>query len=83
MKQQVPYFATPEEAEAFLGQDLFGLDFSQFKPMKFEIVKEKVALNVRLSADLMEAVRDKAKEEGMSCARYVRTLLEANVQLKR
>ena len=36
MKKKVPKFKTDEEAEAFLEQDLSDLDFSQFKPMRFE-----------------------------------------------
>lgn len=35
--KKVPQFKTDQEAEAFLEQDLSNLDFSQFKPMRFEI----------------------------------------------
>ena len=79
MKHRVPDFATEAEAEAFLEQDLSGLDFSQFKPMRFEIAKKEVALNVRLPAALMDAVRAKARERGVPYARYVRMVLEADL----
>ena len=36
MKRQVPKMMSDEEAGAFLDQDLSDLDFSQFKPVKFE-----------------------------------------------
>lgn len=47
MKRQVPKMTTDEEAEAFLDQDLSDLDFSQFKPVKFQIVERPV--HVRMS----------------------------------
>lgn len=79
MKHRVPDFATEAEAEAFLEQDLSGLDFSQFKPMRFEIAKKEATLNVRLPAALMDAVRAKARERGVPYARYVRMVLEADL----
>ena len=36
MSRRVPKMTTDEEAEAFLDQDLSDLDFSQFKPVRFE-----------------------------------------------
>lgn len=39
MKRQVPKMATDEEAEAFLESDLSDLDFSQFKPARFQFTK--------------------------------------------
>jgi len=41
MKRKVPRLTTDEEAEAFLAQDLSDLDFSQFKPVRFELEKKK------------------------------------------
>ena len=40
MKRQVPRFTTDEEAEAFLESDLSDLDFSQFKPVRFEFANK-------------------------------------------
>ncbi len=40
MKKKVPRLKTDRQAEAFLAQDLSGLDFSQFKPAKFEFEKK-------------------------------------------
>jgi predicted DNA binding CopG/RHH family protein len=36
MKRQVPKMTTDEEAEAFLDTDLSDLDFTQFKPVRFQ-----------------------------------------------
>ncbi len=46
--KKVPQFKTDREAEAFLEQDLPDLDFSQFKPMHFEIEPKSASLNMRL-----------------------------------
>jgi len=78
--KQVPEFKTDTEVEAFLEQDLSDLDFKQFKPMQFEVIKKKVALNMRLPSVLMDAVRAKAKAQGIPYARYVRMVLEADLQ---
>lgn len=78
--KRVPEFKTDAEAEAFLEQDLAGLDFKQFKPMRFELAKKEAALNMRLPAALMEAVRAKAKAQGIPYARYVRMVLEADLR---
>jgi len=77
--KKIPEFETDAEAEAFLEQDLSDLDFSQFKPMRFEIAKKDVALNMRLPAPLMNAVKEKASSKGIPYARYVRMLLEADI----
>jgi len=42
--KRVPEFKTDAEAEAFLEQDLSGLDFKQFKPMRFEIAQKDATL---------------------------------------
>lgn len=78
--KRVPQLKTDAEAEAFLEQDLSDLDFTQFKPMRFEVAKKEAALNMRLPAVLMDAVRAKAKAKGIPYARYVRMVLEADLQ---
>ena len=78
--KRVPEFKTDAQAEAFLEQDLSGLDFKQFKPMRFEVVKKQAALNMRLPAVLLDAVRAKAKAKGIPYSRYVRMVLEADLR---
>ena len=50
--KKVPEFKTDQEAEAFLEQDLSDLDFSQFKPMPFEIARKEAALHMRIPLGL-------------------------------
>lgn len=78
--RKVPKFKTDEEAEKFLEQDLSDLDWSQLKPMKIEFKKKEAALNIRLPAVLMDAVKAKAKEKDMPYSRYVRMVLESALQ---
>jgi predicted DNA binding CopG/RHH family protein len=76
MKRKVPKLKTDEEAETFLEQDLSDLDFSQFKPMRFEFKPKQKSLNLRISEDLLDAVRENAKREGIPYQRYIRQALE-------
>ena len=77
--RKVPHFKTDEEAEAFLEQDLSELDFSQFKPMHFEILPKQKTVNLRMSEGLYDAVRKSAKREGVPYQRYIRHALERAV----
>lgn len=77
--KRVPKLETDAQAEAFLEQDLSDLDYTQFKPMRFEIVKKDAALNIRVPAVLLEAVRARAKTAGIPYSRYVRMVLEEDV----
>nr|WP_295890648.1 BrnA antitoxin family protein [uncultured Devosia sp.] len=79
MSKQVPHFKTDEEAEAFLEQDLSDLDFSQFKPVKFEFSPKAAQLNMRLPEALLDAVKTRAKEQGIPYTRYIRQLLEHDI----
>jgi predicted DNA binding CopG/RHH family protein len=78
-KRKVPRLRTDEEAEAFLAQDLSDLDFSQFKPMKFEFQRKDKSINLRLSESLLKAVQSRAKREGMPYQRFIRQTLERAV----
>lgn len=77
--KSVPHFTTDEEAEAFLEQDLSDLDLSQFKPVKFEFSPKAAQLNMRLPLSLLDAVKNKAKEQGVPYTRYIRQLLEHDI----
>ncbi len=79
-KRKVPKFRTDEEAEAFLEQDLSDLDFSQFKPMRFEFEPKDRSINLRLPSNLLTAVRVNAKELGIPYQRYIRHMLEQGIQ---
>jgi predicted DNA binding CopG/RHH family protein len=83
MKRKVPVMTTDEEAEAFLAQDLSDLDFSQFKPMRFEFLPKEKSINLRISEDLLNAVRDRAKRQGIPYQRYIRQTLERAVTARK
>ena len=66
----MPSLRSDEEAEEFVSNaDLSQYDLSGFKPMRFEIVKKEAALNMRLPAVLLDAVRAKAKAKGIPYSR--------------
>jgi predicted DNA binding CopG/RHH family protein len=67
---------TDAEAEAFLEQDLSDLDFSQFKPVRFEFQAKAARLNMRLPVPLLDAVKAKAKARGVPYTRFIREVLE-------
>jgi predicted DNA binding CopG/RHH family protein len=74
--KRVPVFSSDEEAEAFLEQDLSELDFSQFKPVRFEFAPKTERVNMRLPAPLLEGVKARAAQAGMPYQRYIRLALE-------
>ena len=80
--RKVPVLRTDEEAEAFLEQDLSDLDFSQFKPVKFEFAAKDERINMRLPSSLLVAVKAKAKAAGMPYQRFIRAALEKVVSGK-
>jgi predicted DNA binding CopG/RHH family protein len=64
MKKKVPRLKTDRQAEAFLAQDLSGLDFSQFKPAKSEFERKNGQINMRVPKPLLAAVKARAKARG-------------------
>ena len=79
MKRRIPQLKTDEEAEAFLEQDLSDLDFSQFKPARFEFERKEAQLNMRMPQGLLDAVKACASARGIPYARFVREALEQAV----
>jgi predicted DNA binding CopG/RHH family protein len=67
---------TDQEAEALLVQDLSDLDFSQFRPVKFEFEAKAARLNMRLPMALLDAVKARAKVRGVPYTRFIREVLE-------
>lgn len=77
--KRVPKLKTDAEAEKFLEQDLSGLDFSQFKPARFEFQAKDAQINMRLPSKLLDAVKATAKRSGMPYQRFIRESLERAV----
>jgi predicted DNA binding CopG/RHH family protein len=64
------------QAEAFLAQDLSKLDFSQFKPVRYEFEKKDGQINMRVPKPLLAAVKARAKARGIPYTRFIRGTLE-------
>ena len=76
----LPVLRTDEEAAQFVGTaDLTHYDLSGFKPMRFEFASKAAQLNMRLPQTLLDAVKIKAKAQGMPFTRYIRMLMEQDV----
>ena len=76
MKRKVPPLKTDRQAEAFLAQDLSNLDFSQFRPSRFEFEKKDDQINMRVPKPLLEAVKARARARGIPYTRFIRETLE-------
>jgi predicted DNA binding CopG/RHH family protein len=84
LKKKIPDFKTDAEAEAFVeSADLSQYDLSGFKPVRFEFQPKSERVNMRLPADLLEAVRREAEAEGMPYQRFIRATLERAVAGKK
>ena len=79
LSRKVPRLRTDEQAEAFLAQDLSKLDFSQFKPARFEFEKKDEQINMRVPKPLLAAVKARAKARGIPYTRFIRETLEQAV----
>lgn len=78
MKKKFPEFKSDEEAERFLEEeDLSEYDFSQFKPVHFELRKKDRQINLRLPEGLLQSVKDRAAHEGIPYQRFIRQALES------
>jgi predicted DNA binding CopG/RHH family protein len=64
MKKKFPVLKTDEEAEAFLEQDyLHAGNFKSAHWMRFEFKPKRKSLNLRISVELLDAVRKNVKRE--------------------
>ena len=73
----LPLFFSDEEAEAFVGSvDLTSYDLSALKPTQFEFSSKDARVNMRLPAELLDAVKATAARKGMPYQRFIRQALE-------
>lgn len=75
-KTKVPNLKSDSATETFLAQDLSGLDFSQFRPTRFEFEKKTDQIDMRVSRSLLAAVKARAKERGIPYTRLIRETLQ-------
>ena len=79
MRKKVPKLKSDKEAEAFLDRDLSALDFSQFRPVRFEFEKKTARVNMRLPQALLDAVKKRATSRKVPYQRFIREALEQAV----
>lgn len=78
MKQKLPNLTSDEAAERFIDTaDLMQFDLSAFKPNSFEFAKKSKQVNMRFPEALLEAVKTRAADKGMTYQRFIRQTLEA------
>jgi predicted DNA binding CopG/RHH family protein len=83
MNKPLPTLTTDEEAEAFLETaDLSRYDLSGMKPNTFEFSLKAKQVNMRMSEQLLDAVKARAAQQGMSYQRFIRQALETALQAK-
>ncbi|AQX30814.1 CopG family antitoxin [Bartonella schoenbuchensis] len=79
--KQMPVFKTDAEAENFVDTaDLTEYDLTGFKPVHFEFLPKEASINIRLPQALMNALKEKAKNQAIPYTRYVRHLIEQDLQ---
>jgi predicted DNA binding CopG/RHH family protein len=84
MSRKVPEFKSDEELEAFIEQDLSDyITPENFKPARFEFLPKTRQVNLRFSEALLDAVRQRAREEGISYQRYIRQAVERALDARR
>ena len=81
MKKAIPTFKTDKEAEDFVATaDLTEYDLSGGHFMRFEMKRKDKSVNLRLPEQLLEAVRRRARDDGIPYQRFIRMALERAVQ---
>jgi predicted DNA binding CopG/RHH family protein len=81
MKKTIPTFKTDKEAEDFVATaDLADYDLSGGHVVRFELKRKDKSVNLRLPAQLLEAVQSKAKRVGIPYQRFIRMALERALQ---
>jgi predicted DNA binding CopG/RHH family protein len=79
-RKSIPTLKNDEEAEAFLDQDLTDyLDLDNFTVVRFEFLPKTKKVNLRVPEALLEAVRQQAKQEGISYQQYIRRAVEKSL----
>ena len=83
MKKKVPRFKTDQEAEQFLDRDLTDyLNLKNFTPVTFELLPKTKQINLRFSEPLLNAVRKRAEQEGISYQKFIRRAVEGSLKKK-
>ena len=83
MKKKIPTFRSDREAEQFVAKaDLSEYDLSGAQLVRFEMKRKGKSINLRLSDQLLSAVRAAAGRAGIPYQRFIRLALEQAVHTK-
>ena len=80
MNKKFPVLKSDKEAEEFIRQDLSDyISAGNLKPFPFEYRPKQKSINLRISEELLNAVRAEAQRLGIPYQRYIRQALEAAI----
>src|ERR1035437_3901078 len=80
MKKKIPTFKSDRAVAAFVDKaDLSQYDLSGAQLERFEIRRKDKSINLRLSEELYDAVRERAARAGLPYQRFIRLTLEQAV----
>ena len=83
MKKKFPVLTSDAEAERFVDEaDLSEYDFSDFKPMRFELEPKSKSVTMRLPQALFDAVKARAEQQKIPYQRLIRLAIEREVARK-
>jgi predicted DNA binding CopG/RHH family protein len=84
MKKKIPSFKSDRAAAAFVNKaDLSKYDLSGARLVRFEIKRKDKSVNLRMSEELYDAVRERAAQAGLPYQRYIRLALEQAVSARK
>ena len=84
MKKKLPRLRSDREAEEFVAKsDLSEYDLSTLRSVRFEFQSKSDRINMRVSRQLLDAVRASASKAGIPYQRFIRQVLEEAVRRKR
>jgi len=83
-KKKIPTFKSDRAAATFVDKaDLSQYDLSGAKLVRFEIKRKDKSINLRLSEELYDAVRERAARAGLPYQRFIRLTLEQAINPSR
>jgi predicted DNA binding CopG/RHH family protein len=84
VQKSVPHLQSDAEAEAFLDQDLMDyLALDNFTEVRFAFLPKTRKVTLRVPAAWLEAVRQQARQEGISYQQYIRRAVEQSLAAAR
>ena len=82
MSKKLPALKSDKAAERLLDRDLSKyLTAENFEPFPYEYAPKQKSLNLRISEELLKAVRAAARRRGIPYQRYIRQALERALRL--